>query len=602
MTTIEFAQAYLGEYTIKGNEITPKYCPFCHGGDNKDKNTFALNIDEQVYKCLRGSCNASGHFTELLKHYGITANTANNTNTHNAFSKKRKQYKKPTTVQKTLTDKAAQYIQLRGLTLDTADKFGLSCDANGVLVFPYYLNEQDYQNKKATFVKYRKPEKLKKGERKMWREADTEPILFGMHLCGGKDMLFVFEGEFDAMCGYQSSNGEYDCVSVPSGCEDYTWIDTCYEWLGQYEKISVFADNDDAGSKMLAELANKLGNVYEPNIELYKGCKDCNEILVRHGESQVKAIMDSMTVIPVSGLLNLAEVERIDLTQIPRTLTGMPSIDAQTGGMLAGDLSIWTGKRGEGKSTFLGQLVLEAVNQGANVCVYSGEIPAYRYRYWLDIQAAGSDIVKKREDVKTGRTIYYVPDKYQPLIEKWYNGKIWLYDNRIVQADERETILNLFELAYKRYDCRVFIVDNLMTVNTSAKAGEVMQVQADYAIRLRKLAEKLDVHVHLVAHPRKGDVNDSDDVGGLGVIPNIACNVFAIERYSEEDTVRMGADGAIKCMKNRAYGICKDTLINFNANSRRYTELNSYETEYSWRGLAPTKEKNTTTEWSEPPF
>lgn len=598
LAPIEFAQSYLGEFKIKGDEITPKYCPFCGGGENKDKDTFALNTVELVYKCLRGSCNASGHYTELLRRYKIDTPSTQRGQYHTA--KKKRSYKKPQTKQHNMTDKALKYIGLRGLTAETATAYGLSCDENGNIVFPYYDDKASYDSKTPTFVKFRKPEKLAKGERKMWREADTEPILFGMHLCKGTDTLYLFEGEFDAMCGYQSSGN--DCVSVPSGCEDYTWLDTCYEWLGRYEKIAVFADNDSAGHKMLEELSKKIDNVYQPDFELYNNCKDCNEILVRHGREQVTAIMASMKIMPVTGLINLAEVERVNMAEIERTLCGMPSIDAQTGGMLAGDLTVWTGKRGGGKSTFLGQLTLETVNQGANVCVYSGEIPAYRYRYWLDLQAAGSDTVQADKDPRTGRTIHYVPNKESELIERWYDGRIWLYDNKIVQADEREAILNLFEMAYKRYDCRVFIVDNLMTVNTTAKTGDYMQVQADYAIQLRKLAEKLNVHVHLVVHPRKGDIKDSDDVGGMGTITNIACNVFNVQKYEEDEAAKLGADGAIKCMKNRAYGICKDTLIKFDPHSRRYTEKHSFETEFGWRKLAPVGATKKDEDWSEPPF
>ena len=175
-----------------------------------------------------------------------------------------------------------------------------------------------------------------------------------------------------------------------------------------------------------------------------------------------------MKIMPVTGLINLAEVERVNMAEIERTLCGMPS--RQTGGMLAGDLTVWTGKRGGGKSTFLGQLTLEAVHQNVNVCVYSGEIPGLPISaIGLTCKAAGSDTVQADKDPRTGRTIHYVPNKESELIERWYDGRIWLYDNKIVQADEREAILNLFEMAYKRYDCRVFIVDNLMTVNTTAK-------------------------------------------------------------------------------------------------------------------------------------
>lgn len=88
----------------------------------------------------------------------------------------------------------------------------------------------------------------------------------------------------------------------------------------------------------------------------------------------------------------------MDLSSLPRVLSGLPSIDRMCGGLLMGDLCEWTGKRGEGKSTILTQIALESVEQGENVCVYSGEIPANRFRYGVYLQAAGELHVCERMD------------------------------------------------------------------------------------------------------------------------------------------------------------------------------------------------------------
>ena len=49
-------------------------------------------------------------------------------------------------------------------------------------------------------------------------------------------------------------------------------------------------------------------------------------------------------------------------------------------------------------------------------------------------------------------------------------------------------MLRAFEKAYRRYNCRVFLVDNLMTVHLPEQAG-FYQSQADFTIKLRKFAE-----------------------------------------------------------------------------------------------------------------
>ena len=184
------------------------------------------------------------------------------------------------------------------------------------------------------------------------------------------------------MVGYQVLGG--NCVSVPSGCTDFTWIDTCADFLMQYATVAVIGDNDDPGHEMVERIADKLEClVLAPDWDLYGTCKDVNELLFRSGAGRVQEVIESVRPVPTLGLLNIAQVRAADLTSLPRLISGIAPIDRLTGGLYMGDLIILTGRRGEGKSTFLSQLTLEAVDQELNVCVYSGEITAERYRYLL---------------------------------------------------------------------------------------------------------------------------------------------------------------------------------------------------------------------------
>ena len=246
-----------------------------------------------------------------------------------------------------------------------------------------------------------------------------------------------------------------------------------------------------------------------------------------------------------------------------------------------GDLSVWTGKRGEGKSTILTQILLDAIDQGLSVCAYSGEVPADRFKYVVNLQAAGDAYAREREDTLAERIVQYVPRESLAKIGDWYNGKFWLYDNRIAEKDEAESILRLFEISYKRYDCRVFMVDNLMTVSTCRNDADYYQMQADFTIRLRKLAEKLGAHIHLVVHPRKGGIKDSDSVGGLSTITNIACNVFSMRRATEDET-GLGYDATLTCLKNRAYGENTAVQLQYSQRSRRFTERDMIQKQYGW--------------------
>ncbi len=583
MNEFEYASRYLGTYKVNGDEIIPTVCPFCGGGEHRDKNTFALNHRNHTYNCKRGSCGVSGHFSELLKEKGETFEDSYYSG--KPYIKPKKEYKKPETKYGGLTDKAAAYIAARKISPETAAAFGVSCDGKGNLVFPYYRTREDREHQNPTFIKFRIPEKVTQG-RKMWREADTMPILYNLDRCDpAKGILYITEGEFDAMALYQATGGSVNVTSVPSGAEDFTWIETCADELSKYKAFAVIGDNDLPGLKMANEIVTKLDSggikVFVPDYTTYCGCKDCNEILVRYGENPFVSIIGSLHDVPPKGLINVADIEWMDFGNTPKTRTGIKSIDSETGGFLEGDITVWTGKRGSGKSTFLTQLILQSIEDGQKVCCYSGEIPASRFKRNILLCASGSSYLVEKTDNMTGR-IYYAPRvDVAEYINRWIDRKLWLYDNKIIEKDESKSIIDRFIDAYKRYDCRVFVVDNLMTVNCNVRAAEVMQTQANIVIQLHQFAEIYHTHVHIVAHPRKGDeVKDADDVGGLGVITNIAHNAYCV---MEKDTKPGEPDGSIlRCLKNREFKDYRDYSLTFDKKSRRFGELYQPPTKYGW--------------------
>ena len=576
MNEMDFARSHFGEFTTKGEEIIPKYCPYCHGGQHGDKGTFALNMEKHTFKCLRGSCGKQGHFSQLLRDFGEREVYA---------PPVERVYTRPKPPKMDRQSVALQYIRSRGIADETAQAFGVGGNDRGEVVFPYYEDEAAFQANEPTFISYRPGHKLKPGESKARREKGAKPVLFGMHLCKPENgMLYLFEGQFDCMAGYQSHGG--NCVSVPSGCKDFSWLETCADFLSRYDRIAVIGDNDDPGREMLRALSQKLEcAVYFPDFTLYGRCKDANEVLHRHGAERLSQIMDNTHAAETLGLLNISEVAPQDMASIPRTLSGFRALDKMTGGLYLGDLNVWTGKRGEGKSTVLTQIMLEAIEQGFHVCAYSGEIPAERFKYGLCLQAAGSACVCDYEDRATGRTTQYVPKDALQRINAWLDGRFWLYDNRIAEADEAESVLRVFEKAYRRYDCRVFLVDNLMTVRACRRESDFYQAQADFTIRLRKFAERFGVVVHLVVHPRKTNgrtVADNDEVGGLSTITNIACAVFAMRRMSEEEAQENDCDSVLSCLKNRAYGQLGDVALSFIPRSRRFVQRGEAENQFSW--------------------
>ena len=236
-----------------------------------------------------------------------------------------------------------------------------------------------------------------------------------------------------------------------------------------------------------------------------------------------------------------------------------------------GELSVWTGKSGQGKSTILGQVLLEAIEAGFNVCAYSGELRADRFQYWINLQAAGPKNIESYFDDIKQRDVFFVPKAKAEQIKEWYRGRFWLYDNNATSKNAEEMgIIKLFGYAVRKYNCRVFLVDNLMTsrFNTGKSDSDFYRAQSNFVGELVNFAKTYNVHVHLVAHPRKSEGRlQKENISGSGDISNRADNVFTVERME----IGSQFDTRLTVLKNRSEGVQDvDVGLRFDNVSKRF--------------------------------
>lgn len=571
MEPLDFARRYLGEFKQHGNEIIPTYCIFCHGGSHRDKFSFALNVDKLTYNCKRGSCGEQGHFSQLCKQFGESYTDTN----YEMRQPLKKVFKKPTATVEPSRKKVEDYLTLRGFTRATWERRGVG-EVKGAIAFPYLVDGQ------AVLMKFRKPEKYNGQGQKAWREEGGQSVLWGMDLCTTDKPLVIVEGEFDALALDEA--GIENVVSVPSGAQDLTWIENCWDWLDKFNKVIIWGDNDDPGKQMVRNVILKIGEwkcfvVDAPH-------QDANVSLVKDGKVKTAEYVHNAKPIPVNGLIDLADVVPIDLTNVERACSGIPGIAKSIGDFLMGELSIWTGKNGQGKSTFLGQMMIEAVNEGKAVCAYSGELRADRFQYWINLQAAGRNNIEYFFDRVKDKKVGFLQKEISNKIKEWYRGKFWLYDNNLNSENSEETgIIKLFTYAARKYDCKVFLVDNLMTSKFDSKSeSDYYRAQSSFVGELMHFAKTYNVHVHLVAHPKKTKGKlEKEDVSGTGDITNRADNVFSVERVMDPS---LGCDTIVSILKNRSEGVQNEEIgLMFDADSKRFyqpSDAKSFMKKYGW--------------------
>lgn len=521
------------EVREKGNELFFKYCPHCNGGGH-DKETFSVNLGTGAFKCFRSSCDYHGHFVELARDVGYRLENG-----------EVKQYKKLPQKKIESKPKAIEHLEKRGISAEVCKRYKITTQKNNenILVFPFYDEQNVLQ-----FVKYRKTDFDKsRDNNKEWCEKDTKPILFGMAQCKNFDRLVITEGQIDSLslaeCGIDNA------VSVPTGAMGFTWLTNCWDWICNFKEVVVFGDYEKGKITLIETLEKRLKTVVKcVRPEDYLCEKDANDILRKYGKDAILRAVQNAEVRDVKYVKRLANVESKNLKDLSKIETGIQSLDRVCGGLLLGHVVLLSGKRGEGKSTLMSQIVAEALEQNNSVFVYSGELPNYHFKNWLDMQIAGIKHIEK-ETNKYGDEEYYLSDKTVNKINRWYYDKAFIFDSDAIPEDDYQGLLKTITDAICRYNIKLVCIDNLMTALECDVRTDLYRQQSSFVKSLEKLAQAYEVAIILVAHPKKtqGDF-DNDAVSGSSDITNAVSYVWNYERGEEQGT------GKIMVTKNRVMG------------------------------------------------
>lgn len=297
--------------------------------------------------------------------------------------------------------------------------------------------------------------------------------------------------------------------------------------------------------------------------------------------------------------INVIEEERMktisdmDLTYTEQTFikSNFVNVDKKINGFALGELSIWSGSNGSAKSTILGQMAIEAINQGYNVAMFSGELTDKRLLNWLTLQCAGKNRISKNQE----KNYYFVQSNYKDTILKWLDGKLFIYDNTF--GNKATDILQSVRDCIDKHNIKMVILDNLMSMNLSSYGDQKYDVQTKLVTELSALAKEKNVHIHFVCHPRKSlSFLRKNDISGTADLTNIADNVIIIHRVNVDfktktkDTFGWSDNNElyqftniIEICKNREYGV-EDEFIGlfFEIESKRLLNYNGEMKYYGW--------------------
>lgn len=289
--------------------------------------------------------------------------------------------------------------------------------------------------------------------------------------------------------------------------------------------------------------------------------------------------------------MSLSSIQKVDLTKLEKVKTGFLELDNRIGGLYMSEVTILSGSNASGKSSWLNSVLLNIVQQGYKAALWSGELRADILKSWIQMVAAGKENLRPSQ-YEQGR--YYVADSIGAKIDAWLDGKFFLYNNEYgnVASQTLHDIKILTQAGVK-----VFVIDNMMSMNIDVFDGDKNDRQKEFILELKDFAMKEQVHVILVAHPRKSVAFlRKTDISGSGDIINAVDNCFIFHRVNEDfihaitefyDATRASNlrqfGNVLSVEKNRLQGVV-DLMVgmHYEIESRRFKNTPTETIHYGW--------------------
>ena len=209
-----------------------------------------------------------------------------------------------------------------------------------------------------------------------------------------------------------------------------------------------------------------------------------------------------------------------------------------------GEVSLWMGMNGHGKSLLTSQVFLDFIHQGQKVCIASFEMKPKATLARMARQAAMSSSPT---------------EKFVHAFIDHAIGKLYLYDKQ--GNVDAQNLLGIIRYAARKHGIQQFVIDSLMKC---VKGEDDYNGQKDFVNSLCALAQDENLHIHLVHHSRKlADENQLPskmDAKGSGSIVDQVDQSFVVWRNKKkEEAVRSAnkdydmskPDAILRCDKNR---------------------------------------------------
>ncbi len=218
-----------------------------------------------------------------------------------------------------------------------------------------------------------------------------------------------------------------------------------------------------------------------------------------------------------------------------------------------GEVTLYAGSNGGGKSLITGQIALGLIKQDQKVCIMSFEMKPKRTLMRMTRQFSGVDLenpfMKDKANTING---------YYERLKKFSTGKLWLYDQQ--GTTNTKQVISVARYCAVELGVSHIFIDSLMKC---VSGEDDYNAQKAFVDELTALARDHNVHIHLIHHIRKLESEEKmpnkNDVKGTGAIADQVDNVLLMWRNKKKERmIRNGEeikgtqpDAMLMCEKQR---------------------------------------------------
>ena len=524
-------------------------CPNCKtsGRSHPEDRSLSVNLDTGLWHCHY--CNWSGG----LKGY------------EGRRPERRRSYNKPKPLEEHgLSQKLINYCSLRGISLDTLKAMQITEGMEfmpqvgkemNTVQFPYYL-EGELIN-----VKYRT------GDKKFKMTAGAELIPYNIDGIKDKDTAVIVEGEWDALSFIEA--GIDNVISVPNGANaNLEWLDDFLEgWFDDKQTIYLAVDNDEKGLQLREELVRRFGAERCMIVEWSQGCKDANDQLKSFGAESLRNCLTGAHEVKVGGIYSLADYESELDTMWREGLQRGKTIGHENFDRLISfetkRLLIVTGVPSSGKSEFIDEMVVRLnVRYGWKAAFFSPENLPMKYHASKIIEK----LTGKKFSESTMSAVEYEAAKH------YYSSNF-----KHILPEEKYTldaILDKAKFLVRRNGIKVLVIDPYNRIESDIGTQSETNYISKILDQLTNFAQRNDVLVCLMAHPRK--INKSENADGIPTFYDINGSANFYNKADFGLIVHRNRDEGytlvrVAKVKFRHLGENGDALFKYNVENGRYT-------------------------------